>query len=233
MLYIFIILLAMANATYCMEKSELKDYFGLIPNDIANVILNFITDQNNHDTQLTLENFKNLLICRRFNKRFCHLVDTKVQTFLGSEKALVNRHYEEDYSQKSIAKNINVLENILNYSEKQIDTIYNSLSDNKKLGCALQRNLLLYIFDFFKKNPTKITSPFYYALNATEKITHEIYPITWAVYTDAHESQNLLTSMYSNDTLLESQSLIALIKKQSFNNIQPIKYRCLKFLNPR
>lgn len=239
MKHLLLILGTITAMAFGMEQQQKQiDYFGLITNDIAKVILNFIADQDNHDTQLTLENLQNLLICRQFNKRFCYLTNTKVQTLLKAEEALVAMHYKEDYSQKSSAKNINVLNNILSCSEKQIDAIYDSLSDNKKLGCALQRNLLVYIFDFFKKNPTKITLPLYYTFiyydfDPTKITARKIYPITWAVYADAHESQKLLTSMGSNNTLLECQLKIARIEKREFDHIKPITHPYLKFLNPR
>lgn len=198
-----------------MERPE-PDYFGRIPNDILGIILDFVTHQNSPDTKF--ENLKDMFIYQRVNKRWRHIINIKekLPLILAQEKEIVDACYTDDFNNYNIAKRIYGL-----VRSHKLDADKESLIYDKKLGCALQRNALVWLFNFCKQDKDNIIARQLYHINLDDNFA--IYPITWTVYTDASASRQLIKFFYKNNNAVQEQLKNALEMKEAFDKHQPNK----------
>lgn len=184
---------------------------------LIKTIIHFATDQS--DDAPKFENFKTLIKFRHVSKLWKKLCDQEYATQLLHEKHIVAAHSESDHSSISWHKAIN------SYPGEQ------DIQDMRAyLSCAVQRNLLILLHDTWKNNKAQLTEKWYYfnpkswwdkKKDDWNREHNKIYAITWSIYMNAKESEELLRLLFIDDELFKEQLAEALENKKYFDAYKP------------
>lgn len=215
---LFILSLSSMETTIILSDQQVNELVHLA-NEKAFIekIITHIGHQDCLETKF--ENLQILLKCGQVNKTWRHVVAQFYERILQRENRIVDEWQEWDYEQVAHLKNIAYAPIEHKWGEYTFRSS-RSLEEDRMLGCAVQRNLLVWLHNFFSLSADRLTRNFYCA--HTNNDYHMIAPCTWAIYKSATVSLQLITAMAQDKEAFKKNIADAQQSKELFDSYEGI-----------
>lgn len=189
-------------------------FFGICASDYAPIVVKSAAAQI-QDGGSTFENFKNFMKLGRLNKWSKKAVDDISYKLFFKELSIAGKSLETDFAEAHRMYRVECIVSPEVSLKKFLKKFESKREDVMKRACIIQRNLLTVLLAELKDNPQSAHA-IYFQMDNLRNI-YKIYPIGWAIHTNAKESQQLLEAFFKKD-ICAAQQLIQLHNDGLNNN---------------